>query len=443
MRNELSSDREFASPFWRYRIFAVTWFAYAGFYLVRKNFSVVMPMLIDDLGFTKTDLAWILTGYSVIYMLGQFANGMLSDRFGPRLIVGFGLLIAVTSNVIMGFGASLTLFVVLMWINGYGQSTGWSGLVKNMATWYRHGERGIVMGWWCTCYVVGGFAATIIATYWATNETFFVELGWRRGFFVPALLLAAIAGIYIYFTRNRPSDAGFRDLPEDDEAADAPAAAKDKTSPKTEVLRAVLSSSAIWITGAMYFFVKMTRYAFLFWLPLYMTEALDFTNAEAGYTSSVYEMIGFLGVLIAGYASDKLFQSRRFPVGAIMLYGLAVVLFIHPSISDLGLMANAISIGIIGIMTYGPDALMSGAGAMDLGSQRGAATAAGVINGMGSCGQLLSPLLVAYVSDAFGWNSLFYLFVVFALISATLLTTKWNYGGRIDEAKLQSAAAGG
>ena len=438
MSNRLTVDGSFAPARWRYRIFGVTWLAYAGFYLVRKNFSVVMPMLTEDLGFTKTDLAWVLTGYSLIYMLGQFANGLLSDRFGPRLIVGAGLVIAVVSNVFMAFGSSLLIFVMLMWMNGYGQSTGWSGLVKNMSSWFRHDERGVVMGWWCTCYVVGGFAATVLATFWSTNDLFLVDLGWRRGFFMPALMLLLIAGAYIFFTRNKPSDAGFEELPDDFEAPETPDAAKRPDADKHEVLRAVLSSPAVWITGAMYFFVKMTRYAFLFWLPLYMTEALMYSNEEAGYTSSVYELVGFLGVLIAGYASDKLFQARRFPVGAIMLYGLAIVLFIHPSISGLGLVVNAISIGIIGIMTYGPDALMSGAGAMDLGSRRGAATAAGVINGMGSCGQLLSPLLVAYVSAAFGWNSLFYIFVIFALISGTLLATKWNYGGRPVK---QSAAA--
>ena len=85
--------------FWRYRIFALTWLAYAGFYLCRKNMSVMIPLLKVELGYTTEELAWMLTGYSVIYMLGQFANGMLSDRFGPRLIVGVGLVIAVVSNV--------------------------------------------------------------------------------------------------------------------------------------------------------------------------------------------------------------------------------------------------------------------------------------------------------------------------------------------------------
>jgi len=62
--------------------------------------------------------------------------------------------------------------------------------------------------------------------------------------------------------------------------------------------------------------------------------------------------------------------------------------------------------------------------------QRSAATAAGVINGMGSAGQLMSSYLVVYVTGTFGWNALFYLFVAFSLAGALLLATKWNYGCR-------------
>src|SRR5437773_6216701 len=93
---------------WRQRIFVVTWLAYAGFYLCRKNLSVVMPYLHDDFGYTKNDLAIAITGYNLFYMLGQFGNGAAADRFGPRLIVGVGLLVAAFSNFAMGFAASIT-----------------------------------------------------------------------------------------------------------------------------------------------------------------------------------------------------------------------------------------------------------------------------------------------------------------------------------------------
>ena len=48
-------------------------------------------------------------------------------------------------------------------------------------------------------------------------------------------------------------------------------------------------------------------------------------------------------------------------------------------------------------MTYGTDSIISGATTMDLGSKRGAATAAGFINGVGSTGQPISPMIIAYV----------------------------------------------
>ncbi len=155
--------------FWRCRVFALSWLAYGGFYLCRKNFSIAMPLLNKDLGFTKDNLAMVLFCYHLFYALGQFYNGFLSDKFGPRLIVGIGLFLSVLANIFMGFGASLLVFGLLLCVNGTGQSTGWSGTVKNMASWFRRKERGVVMSWWSTCYVVGAIVAAGLATFVVTH----------------------------------------------------------------------------------------------------------------------------------------------------------------------------------------------------------------------------------------------------------------------------------
>lgn len=413
---------------WRWRIFAATWLAYAGFYVCRKNFSVVMPMMSTDLGYTKDDFAIILTAYSLMYAIGQFYSGYLSDRFGPRVVVGTGLLISLTVNAAMGFGASIALFFLMNTLNGAAQSIGWSGTVKNMGSWFRHDERGVVMGFWGTCYVVGGSAASAFATFCATNTLFFEDWGWRRGFHFPALLLFIMALIYIFGTRNKPSDVGLPDLGGEDAGAE-----EGVHTPVTGIAAylSLLREPTIWIVGGMYFFLKLTRYAFLFWLPLYMTEALAYTPKQAGYMSTIYELIGFLGVIFAGFVSDKLFQSRRFPVSALMLYGLAFTCYLYPIFSPMGFLMNAVGIGLIGMMTFGPDALMSGPAAMDIGGKHATASAAGIINGIGSLGQTVSPLVVAWISTQYGWDALFHTFVVMAIVSGTLLLSRWNYG-RVD-----------
>lgn len=382
-----------------------------------------MPILIDELGFTKNDIAMVLTVYSFAYMVGQFISGYMSDRYGPRIIVSIGLVIALVANFTMGLTGSLLAFAFLMGTNGLGQSTGWSGLVKNMTPWFKPTERGVIMSWWSTCYVIGAFLATIFATYWATNETIFVGWGWRRAFIAPAIVLAVITLLYALFTRNRPPDVGLKVLVEDEEVQ----VSNKSKNEQYHIIKKLISKSELWVAAFIYFLLKLTRYVFLFWLPLYMVEALGYSNQDSGYLSSVYELIGFFGVIAAGYISDHFLNSRRFPVAAIMLFVMAGLCFIQPIIAGMGMLAIGINIGLIGAMTYGADSILSGAGAMDIGGKNGAAMAAGIINGVGSAGQLLSPFIAAYFSDLLGWNALFYGFVVLALIGSGLALTKWNF----------------
>ncbi len=416
---------------WRYRIFSVTWLAYAGFYLCRKNLSVAIPLLETHLGYSTGQLANVIFGFSLIYALGQFIFGVLSDRFGPRLIVGAGLFVVVLANFLLTAQSSLVLLTILVCLGSVGQATGWSGLVKTMACWFRREERGVVMGWWGTNYVLGGSLATLFATFVATSPILFSSWSWRRAFFFPALLLLIIALIFVFGVRNEPADVG---LPGVEDGLDFSAnAAKDSSAvfpcPQNSrsVIRGLVTNPAIWAIGIMYFFLTITRYSFLFWLPLYMTQHLGYTLSDAGYTSSLYELVGFAGAIIAGYASEKLFQSRRFPVGVLMLLGLALASLFQPFLAAHGHAYNALGISVIGIMTYGVDTLMSGAAAQDMGTAQAAATASGFIDGVGHLGEIISPFLVAAITSRFGWDVLFYIFVVFALLGSAFLAPYWTY----------------
>jgi nitrate/nitrite transporter NarK len=255
------------------------------------------------------------------------------------------------------------------------------------------------------------------------------KLKWRRSFWVPSAVLTLIALCFITFTRNKPSDAGLPEIAEDGtDKSESTENTKNNTKLSSiEILAIVLKNPVVWIISTMYFFTKMGRYALLFWLPLYMVEHLGYSLAEAGYTSILYEGVGFAGVIAAGYVSDKLFQSRRMPVGALGMWGLAITCFFHPQLAAWSHLGNAIGISLIGFFTYGPDALMSGAAAIDAGSPRAAGLAAGVINGVGSIGQIASGFIVAFIANKYGWDILFYFFVVISFIAGCLLALKWNW----------------
>lgn len=404
--------------YWRFRIFTSAWVLYAAYYFCRKNFSVVMPMMARTGHFGNFDLAQLVFVFSLAYAVGQFVAGALGDRFGGRLTGLLGGLVSAACNAGMAAAANDHHALLLLQIgNGLGQGCGWSACLKVLGAWFERKERGTVMAWWGTCYVLGGFLATVFATFAATQMFILPGMGWRRGFLFPAAILGVAALLFGFRIRNSPPQAG---LPA---VADADDNGRDRGS-FWEVAR----NPEVWILSGMYFFLKITRYSLLFWLPLYLVQRMQYSDAWAGYTSSLFELVGFSGTLIAGYASDRLLNGRRYPVGATMLFALAGWLLIHPVIGRLGPAAMAVSISVLGILIYGPDLLMAGPASVDAVSPRHAARAAGIVNGVGSMGQLISAYVVAIIVSRFGWDQLFTFFVVCAVAAGGLLTLRWNKG---------------
>ena len=175
----------------------------------------------------------------------------------------------------------------------------------------------------------------------------------------------------------------------------------------------------------MYFFLKTTRYSLLYWLPLYLVQHMRYSEGRALYISSLFEGVGFVGILAAGYVSDRYLDGRRYPVGVVMLVALAFVLLLHPLVGNLGPTAMAVSISLIGIFVNGPDLLMAGSAVADAVPLGATGRAAGLVNGVGSLGQLISAYVVVTFVSWFGWDQLFTLFVGCTIAAAALLVTRW------------------
>ena len=405
--------------YWRFRIFIAAWIVYAAYYFCRKNFSVVMPMMARTSHYTNFDLANAVFVFSLAYAAGQFIAGALGDRFGGRLVGSAGGFVSAACTAAMAMTSSYQAILLLQIGNGLGQGCGWSSCLKVMGAWFARKERGTAMAWWGTCYVLGGFLATVFATFAATQVVLLPAMGWRPGFLFPAVVLAAGALWFALRTRNSPPDVSLSAIAENE-----PLTNQSANTDRWQAAR----TPEVWILAGMYFFLKITRYSLLFWLPLYLVQRMQYSEAQAGYTSSLFELVGFSGTLIAGYVSDRLLNGRRYPVGATMLFLLAAALLMHPVIGRLGPFAMASSISLLGILIYGPDLLMAGPAAVDAVSPRHAARAAGIVNGVGSLGQLISAYVVAVIVNRFGWDQLFTFFVLCAAAAGALLTLRWNKG---------------
>jgi sugar phosphate permease len=295
--------------------------------------------------------------------------------------------------------------VMVQGLNGAAQASGWPGVLKMAREWFPETRRSVILAWWGTHMVLGGLAGSAFAAYCASY-------GWRGAAFAPAIVLSVIALIFLAFAEDKGNS---KDSPLIWPGADRELWANRR-------LRAI---------AAMYFQVKLLRYAFLFWLPLYMTEELRYKAVDAGYMSAVFELAGFGGVLLAGYASQSGGASKRFAVGATMMFTLALLCLCYPYVSRWGPQANLAAIGVIGAFTFGPDTLMAGAGVQEAVRAEKTASAGGLVNGLGSTGQILSPLLVSFLSVNFGWPVLFGALGLAALLGGVILALEVRHDYRM------------
>lgn len=404
---------------WRLQIFAITWLAYAAFYFTRKAFSVAKLGFGDDpdMLMEKSVMANLDAIYLAAYAVGQFTWGILADRFGPRVVVCGGLIISAVAALIMGTFATLPIFATCMVIQGLAQSTGWSGLCKNVGSFFATKERGRVLGWWCTCYAFGGLVASPFAG-WMAYEVFG---NWRAAFISTAAVVGVVAVLFLIFQRNTPQDVG---LP----PVEPLAATDDKQGPQTQpsfliCLRTIFKNRTVLVLGLAYFMLKPARYAILLWGPVMVYERMpEIGKVASAIVPTAFEVAGLAGPILIGLLSDKIFGARRFPACVVSLLGLAACLALFiPSMASGSVMLVVALLFAMGLTLYGPDSMISGAAAIDFGKET-AGTAAGFVNGCGSIGAVLGGLLPGY----FDSETVFLCFTGTALVAIAIMMPFWN-----------------
>lgn len=374
---------------WRARVFLSTWLSYAGLYFCRMPFYIVKPVFTRVLGMSPSVLARVGTSFLLSYTAGQFGSAAAGSLLGARRLLLAGMTVSVFCNLAFGSSANYGSLLVFMAVNGLAQSTGWSGNVGTMAHWTCRSERGTVMGLWATCYQVGGVLSKFQAAFllgW---------LGWRWSFFGGSFALGLVIVLFFFMQRNRPEDVGLPPLEETRaEGTSGTGAARPRWSREARI--------TLLLMGGGYFCIKFIRYALWSWAAYFLSLTFGLQDHASGYLSTIFEVTGFLGVVSAGVASDRLFGSRRSTVAFLMLLGLTAACLVLWIVGGHSVGLFAVGLGLVGFMLYGPDSLLSGAGAIDLGSREGAIAAAGIINGMGSVGSVVQELVIGRMYERSG-----------------------------------------
>ena len=420
----------------RWQVFLGAFIGYAGFYIVRKNFSMAIPML-EPFGFEKGELGIVLSMNAVAYGFSKFIMASISDRSNSRIFLPLGLVLAAVSMMFMivpvqYFGAeqkewAIFLMAALNFLVGWFNGMGWPPCGRVMTHWFSQKERGTWMSVWNCAHNVGGALVGPMAVYGAMwFGSWFYGADQQRYFLVgtylfPACVAILIAIVAYCLIRDTPQSCGLPSIEEwrKDYAGTYTEKSEEVLSSR-EIFLTVLSNRFLWYIAFANAFVYMVRYGCLDWAPAILTEK-GINIKEAGWAYFAYEIAAIPGTLVCGWLSDRVFHGRRALPTIIFMAVVAVFIFIYWQFSD-NITIVLLCLIAIGFFIYGP-VMLIGVQALDLAPKNAAGTAAGLTGFMGYVlgTALLANVVIGYVAQNAGWNWTFVLLILSCVISILLM----------------------
>ena len=391
---------------------------YASYYLCRQNLNLVAPEFRETLGFSNTQYGTINSARDWAYGVGQFVNGLFTDRIGGKQALTIGAIGTVILNLLFGLTAWSNvgwLFFTLMIIrmaDGYMQAFGAPGMVKINAAWFRRQERGIFAGIFGFMINLGtsagGGIRALLSTGFAVPLIFFTitvpKLDWRYMFIVTPMILFVIVVLMNLLTKNHPEEAGYR-VAHDDEAQDDD---PHETIAVREVFRRITANPVVWIVAGAYFCTGFVRAAVWAWWTIYMKDVWGVVSGGQLFWYLSFLALPFLasfGSLGSGLVSDKLFRGRRAPVAA-GLYAAQSLITVAAVLMSSGSIHASLGLAVIlmlGIHTAcnSTHSILGTAAAMDLGGRKMAGFSSGVIDSFQYFGAGLAGLGLGWFLDRF------------------------------------------
>ncbi len=462
--------------YWQWRTIAGTMIGYIFFYLIRKNFSFLMPGLTAEYGISKTSLGAVITAAGFLYGLSKLLNGMLADRVNGRWHMVTGLAVSTLTAILIGFGAEIitaltgvpegstpefvgkfTILLSALWIvNNIFQGCGFPPCSRLIPRWVPSNELSTKMSIWNTSHSIGAGLAGILCGSFimasmgtdmsadpAMLSTIAANLGkdvtdpavisaaehvgaWKWAFIIPGIIAAVGVFITAGILRDTPKSVGLPELEDGAEKEDAPVESQAEIS--AYITKHVWKNPVIWALALADFFVYVIRFAVLDWGPTFLREHCAMSPEWAASTVIIFELFGVVGMLAAGWISDKVFGGRATRTCLFCMLGtlVAILGFIGLQTAGASPVMLLFVLALAGMFIYGPQALI-GVVASNHATRKASATANGLVGFVSYISPIVSGLGFGMIADSqFGWHGVFVAMVVMAIIGALIFVPMWK-----------------
>lgn len=366
----------------------------------RSILIAVMPSIKAEFGLDNTELALLNSMFFWIYAVCAFLSGRMGDSLRRSRIIIYGLIFWSMATGLTAFSTGFAMLLAFRGLVAIGEATYYPTATALISDWHQPKWRSRALSLHQTGVFAGAGLGAFFAGFLADT------LSWHAPFAIFAIFGIAHAAILWWFLRDAP--------------------VKTVSEVKAEPLAVVFRNPSAVMLCIVFFLANGASTGVTVWAPTYAFEELGLNLAGSALVgSATINIAGFLTVPFGGFLAD--WMAKRTPIGRF--YTLAIGLTLAAALLlPLASVTTATGMSIVLIATSFGKGIFDGCiySAMhDVVPPHARATAVGTMTMIGFFGAGLTPLFVAWTSDALGMaGAMVSLAVLYALAVVLILSMR-------------------
>ena len=292
----------------------------------RSSLAIANNTIRSEMHLSATDIGWLLSVFSFAYGLSQLPLITLLPRLGARRVLGGGLVLWSSAQLLTGFVRGFPPFLALRAMLGAGESPFYPAGVQTVRDLFPARSRGRATAVMSMSQTLGLAVAPPLLSL------LILHVGWRVMFIDLGAAGLVVAAAWLLL--HRPTH-----VIADDEVAAATVG--------ESAWRLLLRQRIVW--GAMLGFggINYTNWLYTAWIPGYLQTARHLSLARTGWVAAVPFLAGAVGMFSSGLFTDlrapgglALATIHRANIVVGMVLSAACTLCVARSVSTVGAVAG-------------------------------------------------------------------------------------------------------
>jgi len=359
--------------------------AFALCFAVFGSMSAMMPIISRHMALTPVQKSIAIAIPVLLGSLGRIPLGILTDRFGGRIVFSVVMVLSIIPAFLMGGVTSYGQLLAYGFLIGIALAS-FSVGVAFVNGWYPPERQGFALG----VYGAGNIGQSLAAY---GSPVLAAAAGFKWGFWTFGILLAMWLIVFASLARNAPNKAPVKSF--------------------AQIVQP-LSDKRSWVLSLYYFLTFGGFVAMAVYLPTLLTEVFRLTPQDAGFRTAGFVVLATALRPVGGVLADKIGGSAIlkwvFPATAVFAVFLACPLLSTFTIGALG-MAASIGLGNGAVFKLVPEYFPKSVGGVT-----------GLVGAAGGLGGFFPPLLLGIIKQQTGSFTLgFVLLGAFALACLMVL----------------------